>query len=71
MQRRDIINELLERLEAELDELSTHDLSIIINEYEHSPMLSSLIDELNLGNDEEENDCEELSEIDTDEWQEE
>lgn len=68
MQKRDMINELLERLEAELDELSPGDLAVIMNEYEHSPLLSSLIDELSLGADENSEEDEETDEIQLDEW---
>lgn len=54
MTRREMIEELLERLEGELDELSNPQLDALIAEYEHSPILGGVIESLSLDSDAEE-----------------
>lgn len=75
MMRREIIEELLERIESELDELSNPQLDALVSEYEHSPMLSGVIESLGLDSnvveeEEDDEDKEELPLIDGD-WNEE
>ncbi len=41
-----MVSEILERLETELDELSNVQLDTLLLEYEHVPMLTSLIESL-------------------------
>jgi len=48
MTRREMVEELLERLEGELDELSNIQLSSLITEFEHSQILSSVVESLSL-----------------------
>ncbi len=74
MTRREMVEELLERLEGELDELSNPQLDALIAEYEHSPMLGGVIESLGLDSsaveeEEEDKDEEELPLIDGD-WSE-
>lgn len=75
MTRREMVEELLERLEGELDELSNPQLDALISEYEHSPMLGGVIESLGLDSsaveeeEEEDKDDEELPLIDGD-WSE-
>lgn len=70
MSRREMIEELIERLEGELDELSNAQLSSLISEYEHAQLLTTVIENLNLDDteddDEDESDEEELPLIDGD-----
>ena len=54
--RREMIEELLERLEGELDELNNTQLTSLISEYEHVQILGSVVDSLNLDIDVEEED---------------
>jgi hypothetical protein len=65
-----MITEILERLETELDELNNGQLSSLLEEYEHSPMLAglieSLVDEDAKEDDDDEEDEEELPLIDGD-----
>lgn len=56
MTRREMIEELLERLEGELDELSNPQLDALISEYEHSPILGGVVESLGLELEEEEED---------------
>lgn len=71
MTRREMIEELLERLEGELDELNNTQLTSLISEYEHAQILSNVVEGLNIDDieDEEESDDEELPLIDED-WDE-
>lgn len=73
MTRREMIEELLERLEGELDELSNAQLSSLISEYEHSQMLTGIVENLSLDatdeEDEDDDNEEELPLIDGD-WDE-
>lgn len=68
MNRREMIDELLERLEGELDELNNAQLEFLNSEYEHSQLLGGLIESLNQIDDSEEEDAdiddEELSLVD-------
>ena len=48
MTRREMIEELLERLEGELDELSNAQLNSLITEYEHSQILGGVLESLSL-----------------------
>ena len=71
MTRREMIEELLERLEGELDELNNAQLTSLISEYEHSQILGSVVESLSLDTDveeeeEEDKDEEELPLIDGD-----
>ena len=65
MTRREMIEELLERLEGELDELSNAQLSSLITEYEHSQILGGVVENLSLDADaeEEEDDKDEEEEL--------
>ena len=54
MTRREMIEELLERLEGELDELSNAQLTSLLAEYEHSQILSSVVESLSIDVDVEE-----------------
>lgn len=56
MTRREMIEELLERLEGELDELSNPQLDALISEYEHSPILGGVLESLSLDADAEDED---------------
>jgi len=73
MTRREMIEELLERLEGELDELSNAQLTSLISEYEHSQMLGNVVESLsldaNVEEEEDKDDEEELPLIDGD-WDE-
>ncbi len=71
MTRREMIEELLERLEGELDELSNAQLTSLISEYEHAQILSGVVENLSLDEelddeDDEDEDEEELPLIDGD-----
>lgn len=70
MNRREMVDELIERLEAELDELNSKQLELLIIEYEHSPILNEIIDSLDVDEEDEEesDDDEELPLIDGD-WE--
>lgn len=60
MTRREIIEELLERLECELDELNNTQLMSLVSEYEHAQILGVVIEGLSIDADiEEEEDDEE------------
>lgn len=48
MQRREMIEELLEKIEDELDELSSAQLLSLVTEYEHSQILDGVVDGLAL-----------------------
>lgn len=48
MTRREMIDELLERLEGELDELSNAQLTALLAEYEHAQILSNVVESLSL-----------------------
>lgn len=48
MTRREMIDELLERLEGELDELSNAQLTALLAEYEHAQILSNMAESLSL-----------------------
>lgn len=66
MTRREMIEELLERLEGELDELSNTQLTSLLAEYEHSQILSSVVEALSLDVDaveEEDEDADEEEEL--------
>lgn len=72
MTRREMIEELLERLEGELDELSNVQLTSLISEYEHAQILGGVVENLSLDDideDDESEDEEELPLIDGD-WDE-
>ena len=56
MTRREMIEELLERLEGELDELNNAQLTSLISEYEHAQILGSVVESLSLDADLEEED---------------
>jgi len=66
LSRKHLIEELLERFECELEELTNTQLEQLINEYEHSNILSNIIEDDEIIDDEEEN---ELPLIDGDEWE--
>ena len=72
MTRREMIEELLERLEGELDELNNAQLTSLLADYEHSQILGSVVESLSLDVDAEEEvdedkeDAEELPLIDGD-----
>lgn len=74
MTRREMIEELIERLEGELDELSNPQLDALIAEYEHAPILGGVLEGLSLDAEDEDDDDkdeeEELPLIDGD-WDEE
>lgn len=73
MTRREMIDELLERLEGELDELSNAQLTALLAEYEHAQILSNVVESLSLDpsieEEEDEHEEEELPLIDGD-WDE-
>lgn len=71
MTRREMIEELLERLEGELDELTNAQLTALISEYEHAQILSGTVESLSVEeeDEEEDEDEEELPLIDGD-WEE-
>jgi hypothetical protein len=68
--RREIIDELLEQLESELDELNNAQLSTILSEYEHIQILGGVIESLSVDvedeDDSDEEDEEDLPLIDGD-----
>jgi hypothetical protein len=70
--RREMIDELVERLESELDELTNAQLNGLITEYEHLPILTGVVDGLGEVEDEadedddKDDDAEELPLIDGD-----
>jgi biotin-(acetyl-CoA carboxylase) ligase len=64
LNRKEMISELLERFEAELDELNNGQLSSFLTEYEHIPMLTSLIENLADEEDDSDDDDKEDSEDD-------
>lgn len=51
MNREEIIEELLERMEEELDELTNAQLEIILNDYKHISLLSGIIEDVELEDD--------------------
>lgn len=53
MNRREMLDELIERLEEELDELSDAELLGLITEYENTEILGIPVDNLSLEDDEE------------------
>lgn len=70
--RREMIDEILERVETELDELNNIQLEALIAEYEHAPLLGAIVEslaELSEETDEDEEKDEELPLIDGD-WNE-
>ncbi len=56
MNRREMIDELLERLETELDELSNGQLNNLIEEYEHMPLLGGIVESVTDPDDDEDAD---------------
>lgn len=69
MTRQEMIDELLERVEEELDELSNVQLEAIITEYKHLPLIAGIADDLDMvDEDDEELEEEEILLID-DEWE--
>lgn len=65
-----MIEELLERLETELDELSNSQLNSLIDEFEHMPLLGGIVESLgepdDIDEDEDDDEEEELPLIDGD-----
>jgi biotin-(acetyl-CoA carboxylase) ligase len=74
MDREEMIEELLERIEEELGELSNNQLETIITDYKHLPLLSGITDEIELEDDDDDDDEEQDDddlELVNDEWAEE
>ncbi len=75
MNRTEMVDELLERLETELDELTTGQLASILEDYEHSSILATVIENLASEDDEDgedgDDDEEELPLVDDEVWEEE
>lgn len=68
MTRRELISELLERLEAELDELDNKQLKQLVEDYEHAPLLEDVI--LTLDDAGENDEAEPEAPLMDDEWKE-
>lgn len=58
MTRREMIEELVERIEGELDELNNAHLSSLLSEFEHTQILAGVIENLNVDDDDTEDDGE-------------
>jgi hypothetical protein len=81
MTRNEMIDELMERLEGELDELSNTQLSALLEDFEHSQILGSVMESIADNNNDDADDsdednsdddeAEDVPLIDGEEWDEE
>lgn len=62
MTKREMIDELLERFEGELEELSNAQLTALVSEYEHTSLLDSMVENLGVLEDDEVTDDEVVDE---------
>lgn len=70
MQRREMIEQILEQMESELDELTNAQLKNLVEAYENQPILNSLVEDIDSLDDaeDEDEDGDELTEEQDDCW---